>query len=191
MTADVDHYFDAPKMYESLEDAELELFTSVAEAGSAVSRLPSKKSRAGKFRKGFYQYVEESDYRQRSRSPQALFIARISASMKIGCPFRVTLTRVRTEGWVCSVSNSQHHHPKAASQAAYAVLRRVSDAEMASIRVMKQSGIAPVRILATLRQQNPDCRLIMRDIYNISAGIRREELGGRRPIEALLDDFVE
>ena len=51
---------------------------------------------------------------------------------------------------------------------------------------MSALGHNPRQILDKLRQANQDSQLIPRDIYNLLAGLRVEELSGKTPVEWLL-----
>ncbi|GKC38379.1 hypothetical protein Tco_1050763, partial [Tanacetum coccineum] len=54
---------------------------------------------------------------------------------------------------------------------------------------MTVSGIPPRKILTSLRQQTPYLPAISRTIYNLKAKIRRDELGDRPMVRALLDEL--
>ena len=54
-------------------------------------------------------------------------------------------------------------------------------------RDMSALGHSPTQILNAIRQSNPESNLIPRDIYNLLASLRVEELDGQTPIEWLLE----
>jgi hypothetical protein len=51
---------------------------------------------------------------------------------------------------------------------------------------MSALGHSPTQILAAIRQSNPERNMILRDVYNLLASLRVEELNGQTPIEWLL-----
>ena len=56
---------------------------------------------------------------------------------------------------------------------------------------MTQSGIPPRQILSSLRQKNPELKVVSTTVYNVKAKIRREKLGGRTMIQALFKELGE
>ncbi|KAL3510930.1 hypothetical protein ACH5RR_030331 [Cinchona calisaya] len=56
---------------------------------------------------------------------------------------------------------------------------------------MSKTGIPPQKILASLRQGNPNLQAIYRTIYNAKAKIRKENLMRGTAIQALFDEFAE
>jgi hypothetical protein len=58
--------------------------------------------------------------------------------------------------------------------------------EHAIFRDMSALGHSPTQILDAIRKSNPESNLIPRDIYNLLASMRMEELDGKTPIEWLL-----
>ncbi|CAG8502740.1 2637_t:CDS:2, partial [Scutellospora calospora] len=59
------------------------------------------------------------------------------------------------------------------------------------VQEMSTAGIHPREILSTLRQSNPNNFAISKTIYNARDKIRHDNLQGRTPIQALLDELVE
>ena len=56
---------------------------------------------------------------------------------------------------------------------------------------MSKVGSLPRVILASLRQQDPTAIITAQDVYNAKKAMRAEDLGGRHPIEVLLDELQE
>jgi hypothetical protein len=54
------------------------------------------------------------------------------------------------------------------------------------INQLSSAGIPPCQIMSTLRQEDPEVLLIMNDIYNVRKAQKREALGGRTPVQALV-----
>jgi len=58
--------------------------------------------------------------------------------------------------------------------------------EKSRVKEMQTLYHSPSQILQTLHKDNPDCVLIPRDIYNLLASQRIDELNGQTPIQWLL-----
>ena len=84
---------------------------------------------------------------------------------------------------------ASHNHPPSLHPSAHHVFRKRTEAEKDSIQSMTKGGAAPKQIETTLRQANPDTFVTGRDIRNERIKMRANELGGRSPIEALLDNL--
>ena len=56
---------------------------------------------------------------------------------------------------------------------------------------MSKAGAAPKGFLTTLRQQDPQINLTRKDISNAKSRLRQEDLNGRTPLEAMLDEPQE
>ncbi|KAJ7964071.1 Protein FAR1-RELATED SEQUENCE 5 [Quillaja saponaria] len=69
--------------------------------------------------------------------------------------------------------------------------RRFSEEEIVRIKDMNKAGIAPRQILSSLRQNNPNLLAVSRTLYNVKAKIRKDSLGGRTMIQALMDELDE
>lgn len=62
--------------------------------------------------------------------------------------------------------------------------------EQLIVQDMALLGHSPVQILNAIHQGNPTSALIPWDIYNLLTKLRVEELGGKTPIEWLLQVFL-
>ena len=51
------------------------------------------------------------------------------------------------------------------------------------------AGIPPRQILSSLRQNNTNCKAIVRTMYNDKANITKEVLAGRTMIQALFEEL--
>ncbi|GKD92723.1 protein FAR1-related sequence 5 [Tanacetum coccineum] len=71
----------------------------------------------------------------------------------------------------------------------YPSFRRLEPDDVQSVKSMTVSGIPPRQILTSLRQQTPNLPANSRTIYNLKAKIRRDELGDRSMVMALLDEL--
>lgn len=91
--------------------------------------------------------------------------------------------------WTVEVVDASHNHDAAVTMSAYSSARKLSDVKCQTIKEMSDSGASPKVILATLRQQDENCPLILKDIYNEKARLRNDNLQGRTPLESLLDEL--
>ncbi|RPA72492.1 hypothetical protein BJ508DRAFT_199796, partial [Ascobolus immersus RN42] len=121
---------------------------------------------------------------------------------KTNCPFQIVgrfapakgNTSVATgpdrEGiWRLTVSNPDHNHRPFAHPGAEPRHRRLTEDERIHVQSQETAGLQPRQILQSLRQFNPESLAVSRTIYEATQSIRKEELHGRSPIEALLDDL--
>lgn len=116
---------------------------------------------------------------------------RTTGSRLINCPFSVTGTQLINGSWQLSVPNAAHNHEIASSLLAHPSLRRLDQDQMQSVRQMTKAGQAPRIIRATLEAEvETDVHVTLQDLYNIRKQIRREELGARTPIQALVDQLA-
>ena len=93
--------------------------------------------------------------------------------------------------WKITVNNDYHNHDMAEDLSAYHEMRTLRDKDKKLVQKLTLAGATPHVIMATLQQQDPSVKLISRDVYNMHKIFRKEELDGRRPIEALLDNLQE
>lgn len=124
----------------------------------------------------------------RCRKPNAIRQKK-SKSRLINCPFRVVGKRNDDGLWIMKVENGEHNHEPSKDLIDHPFARRCSEEEVLRIKEMTFAGIQPREILATLKQSNPNLKLLLRDLYNIKAKIRREYLSGRTTINALIDEL--
>jgi hypothetical protein len=110
--------------------------------------------------------------------------------MKTDCKYRVVARKEDNgNGWKMGVLENNHNHGPVACASALPQHRTaaITPEERAKIKQMNSENQSAGQILLTLRCANPDSMLIPRDIYNLLAGLRTEELGGKTPIEWLLN----
>jgi hypothetical protein len=90
-------------------------------------------------------------------------------------------------GWKVEVQNNDHNHgPMAAASALpHHRIAALKPEERTMVRDMSALGHSPTQILNAIRKDNPKSNLIPRNIYNLLAGLRVEELAGKTPIEWL------
>ena len=105
---------------------------------------------------------------------------------RIGCPFVIVCSSVNGFWAIRNVSGN-HNHEVGLNLGGHAVKRRLSECEKVRVRDLYEQGVVPRDILSIIRKEFSNGYVTARDIYNETAKSRKEELRGRKPIEALLD----
>jgi hypothetical protein len=118
---------------------------------------------------------------------------RQTATRKCGCQFRATAANSE-EGWILHRHSDEasrgHNHGQSIHASAHPQHRRVSDEVRKTITdLSKHNAIRPREIRAVVNDQNPTSLLTRRDVYNVRAYGRREELDGYSPAGALIATF--
>ena len=122
-------------------------------------------------------------------APKPEHRARDRKSVKSGCQFSIK-ARERVNGsWDLTYRSDpkycQHNHPPA-DRGTFAADRQLSDAQNQTVITNFQAGVAARQTAATLRQEDPNLRITHRDLYNITAKIRRASEQGHSPSEGLI-----
>lgn len=145
--------------FDSLEDAEAALRQRVISEGRMISRLRSKKDRLGlNIKKVYYRCPHTSTFKSQSKLPANVSNARVTSTLRTGCPWTATVGRDGAQYWIYTIGAEEHNHPPATDQTAYPSQRKLNTPEREALRTMTRSGIAPQNILATLREANKDSR---------------------------------
>ncbi|XP_062012124.1 protein FAR1-RELATED SEQUENCE 5-like isoform X2 [Rosa rugosa] len=112
-----------------------------------------------------------------------------SVSRWINCPFKILGRRTAEGLWKVEISSLLHNHEPSTDMAGHPCCRRFAEEEALQVKQVSRAGIKPRQILSSLRQKNPGLLAISRNIYSKIAQFRRESLGGRSIIQALLDEL--
>ena len=83
--------------------------------------------------------------------------------------------------------SGNHNHDIGDNLAGHSVKRRLREPEKNRVRELHDSGLSPKDILSALRTEFGNHHSSAKEIYYELRDAREEELGGRKPIEALLD----
>jgi hypothetical protein len=94
-----------------------------------------------------------------------------------------------SQSWSIRVLAVSHNYSPSVAPTAYPVhrLAALDPATRTTISTISQASLAPSQILTILRTSNPDIPLVLKDIANITQQARLKQLGGRTPIEWLMD----
>ena len=115
-----------------------------------------------------------------------------TSTMKTDCKYRCVARKLDTDdGWKLEVLDNNHNHGPVSALSALPAHRiaAMTPEERVIVREMSVLGHSPVQILNKLRHDKLDCTLILRDIYNLLASMRVEELDGKTPVEWLLQVY--
>jgi len=113
-----------------------------------------------------------------------------SASKKCGCSMKVVLKQDPiSEYWTLSIVEGAHNHESSIDAAAHPTYRTAAldPAVITQIKTLGTSGLAPALILSAIRVQFPTARLLQKDVSNIIQKERLKQLGGRTPMQWLLE----
>jgi hypothetical protein len=151
------------------------------------SSIPDKKvvykcSKGGKYRDQRNPDMHETKRRKNT------------STTKTNCPFRVVAKKlIDNPGWKVEVDNEKHNHLAISELSALPQHRIASMTleERAKVKELASLNNTPTQILDSLRAGNPGTHLISKDIYNLLASLRLEELNGKTPVEWLLNKLEE
>ncbi len=121
---------------------------------------------------------------------------RLSGTRLTNCPFEIEGKRDRIlDVWQLIVKVPNHNHEPSVDQTAHPSLRRLTVEENETLADLTRARVEPRYIRTMLNDNGQGQALVMKDIYNARERIRNAALGGRTPIQALVeqlreDDFV-
>ena len=180
--------------YESLHEAIIGLNRHAAAQGYAIVKTSSKR-RLGQP----YRVYIGCDRHGRPRDGP-LDRQRQGASRAVGCPWS-GLFRYAEGLWRLELRSTAHNHGPS-DPIGHPVHRRLPEEALAHIDSLSRANAPPRAIVSSLRQGTGDrppllVPPITRDVYNARAALRLGTLGGRTPIQALMealqgsDDWTE
>jgi hypothetical protein len=176
---------DSPGVYPDPIAAKAALQAYAHQNGYAITASSSSARRA------FYMCSKGGKYDPKGKDPTTHETKRrkSTSTMKTDCPYQAIARKDEvTSQWELSVINNDHNHGPVAAASAFPQHRIASmiPEEYTIVKDMSILGHSPSQILHRLRQSNPETQLIPRDIYNLLASLRTEELDGKTPVEWLL-----
>ena len=112
---------------------------------------------------------------------------RKTSTRRIGCPFE--LYGSYSNGcWQLKVRNPMYTHGPS-DLSAHPQARKFADNQRAEIGRLSSMGVRPQTIEAVLRESDASAHFIRRDIYNARMAERVRQLGGRSPVEYLVQQL--
>ena len=136
--------------------------------------------------------VRREDYRcEKGGKKRGEGITRKTSTRMTECPFRVRLPRESKESgrWQLQAQDLTHNHRLSDTPAQHTTYRKPTETEKQHIQDLTRAGVAPKLIANYLHQQNLETHVACREVYNARAAIRKAQLQGLTPIEALIQDF--
>ena len=116
---------------------------------------------------------------------------RSTSTRLIGCSFELYGKKLNNGKWELIINNKEHNHEASPYISGHPSSRKLNEEDQQKVQDMSIAGVYPREILSTLRKNNPNSLAISKTIYNARDKIRRDNLQGRTPIEALLDELIE
>ncbi|XP_012840446.1 PREDICTED: uncharacterized protein LOC105960782 [Erythranthe guttata] len=89
------------------------------------------------------------------------------------------------------IKNGKHNHNPHKYPQGLRSLSRLTEEQREVTKILKKSHVKPKEILHHLRQMNPDTAASLREVYNESQKIRREEMKGKTVIQHLWHELSE
>lgn len=185
MTSTVPQYFSLPppveQSFASLQD--LKTYCRIHSKAHGYAIVID----ASRCNKVYFICDRGGTYRNRLKHTDSSRV-RKTATKKIGCPFRCEATRDSETGtWKLDLVNTQHTHEASETPTAHPIHRRLNSLEKQQVLSMANKTIAPREIVATLTENGT--MTTSKTIHNLINSSKKERLGGRTAVQALLDDL--
>lgn len=168
--------------YPSLDELIIALNTFASLQGYAVVKRRTKTSKKGVLQKALLMCDRGKEHIDKSRGK------RDTSSRKTNCPFDM-IAVLEEEGWTYRVRDGDHNHNSTLA-GAHPVHRKIARMEevLDQIANHAKTGAPPQQMLTHLRVgQSSETPLFKnRDIYNERQRIRKRNLDGLTPIQALM-----
>ncbi|XP_012840833.1 PREDICTED: uncharacterized protein LOC105961137 [Erythranthe guttata] len=129
-------------------------------------------------------------YKSRGKNAEVK-TSRKSGTIKCKCPFALWGKEGRDGLWRLTIKNGNHNHNPHKYPQGLRSLSRLTEEQREVTKILKKSHVKPKEILHHLRQMNPDTAAALRDVYNESQKIRREEMKGKTVIQHLWHELSE
>ncbi|POW09386.1 hypothetical protein PSHT_09130 [Puccinia striiformis] len=116
---------------------------------------------------------------------------RKTATIKIGCPFKITgsiptSTKIANKTWSLKIQHGEHNHEPSACPSAHAAHKRLHPEQVVEIMNLSKSNLKPAQILLQLRTSDNETYATNKTISNVLQKQRRDELAGKTPTQVLL-----
>jgi hypothetical protein len=127
----------------------------------------------------------------RSGQPDEPNPDKLGKSKKIGCPFEFLGNFYKKQGcYRIKIKNPHHNHPASADPYIHPIHRRLTSSQKEKVTELTNAGVAPLKIKSALVQDtNTPSHATLNTIYNHRNQMRMDQLQGRTPIEALVNQI--
>ena len=104
------------------------------------------------------------------------------------CPFNFTGNFYKKKGYFqIKIKDPSHNHPASEDPSFHSVHRRLTTEQINKVQALTDAGVPPLKIKTTLVQESSaPIAPTLNTIYNARNHLRRNQLEGRSPIEALI-----
>jgi hypothetical protein len=137
----------------------------------------------------FYRCAKGGKYDNRHKDPTVHESKqrRDTSTMKTDCKYQAVAQEEDGQRRLQVLNN--HNHGPVAALSVLPQYRTVAMTleELSKVKQMNLENYSPSQILSSLRNANPQSNLIPRDIYNLLAGFRLDELAGKTLTELLFE----
>ncbi|KAJ0441648.1 putative transcription factor FAR family [Helianthus annuus] len=117
---------------------------------------------------------------------------RKTGSKKIGCPFEmIGFSESSRSVWRIEVMKAKHNHTPIENLEGHAYARRLSSEDKKLVKELAEQDIPNQSIWRTLTKNNPDRKLIPKDIHNAVQKINAEKNVGKSPMQKLENILLE
>jgi MULE transposase domain len=169
--------------YTTSDEASTAINSFATMHGYAVSVKRSVKKK-GVLKHIYYQCVRGGPFRAGVDEPHR---KRQKTSRRSECPFDAVIDfHASTEEWLLRIRDARHNHNPMPQSTLPEYRRKQLCEKEGQVTAQIQSGSSTRRILASLRQEDPDIMIKPQDIRNHRFRKRVEFLDGLTPIQALL-----
>src|SRR5947209_82275 len=108
------------------------------------------------------------------------------ATKKIGCPFQYEATySLELSSWMLEVIDARHTHEASSTPSTHTIHRRLNATTKERALLLANKTVPAREIVASLVDDG--VTTTTKAIYNLLSTARKERLGGRTAIQALLD----
>ena len=175
------------RTYYHLETLILVVNEHARNEGYAVVKERTKKRKSGQVYKIYLKCDRGGTYVDKSKPGQR---TRDIGTRLTGCPFSITANLQENDQWLLEIRNSEHNHPSI-DACGHPIHRHLTETAKTSVANVTAAGIEPRQILSSLRLETSESLVSARDVYNSRAKIRRDALGSRTAIQALLEALLD
>lgn len=102
----------------------------------------------------------------------------------------LTISRTPDNEWGIEVLNSTHNHEPSLKASAHPAHRKLTSDEQKLVKSMTDRAAKPRDIILAIKQVNPHTHVTASNVRNQKVKLRKEELAGRTPTQAVLDQWI-
>ncbi|CAG8809284.1 19847_t:CDS:2, partial [Cetraspora pellucida] len=178
-----------PKVYNSADKLFQTVQRYAISQGFALVKKRTRKNQRGEL-KNMDICCDKGGVYNSSSGPDEETRCRQGSFRLINCPYELRAAR-RNNEWHLEVYNNEHNHIFDNDISGHPIARQLSEQQLETVTAMTAAGSRPREIVSTLRHNDTSTLVINRDVYNAREWLRQQNLAGRSPIQALIDELKE